>query len=101
MSFLFDTTAISEWVKPRPNPGLIRWMESADEDRIFISVISLAELRYGVERMPAGGRRSRLEEWVRDEVPLRFEGRILSVDADVADAWGKTVAHSEAIGRPI
>jgi predicted nucleic acid-binding protein len=89
MSFLLDTNAVSEWVKPRPNPGLIRWMESTDEDRVFISVITLAELRYGVERMAAGRRRSRLEEWLRDELPLRFEGRILPVDTDVAQAWAQ------------
>ncbi len=99
MNFLLDTNALSEWVKPRPNPGLIRWMESADEDRIFVSVISLAELGYGVERMAAGARRSRLEAWLRNELPLRFEGRILTVDNNVADAWGKTVSRSAAHGR--
>jgi toxin FitB len=101
MTFLLDTNAVSEWVKPRPNPGLMHWMESADEDRIFISVISLAELRYGVERMPAGSRRSRLEQWLRHELPLRFESRILPVDTQVAELWGRTVSRSEAAGRPI
>src|SRR5271169_4728285 len=101
MNFLLDTNAISEWVKPRPNPGLIGWMELADEDRIFISVISLAELRYGVERLAAGNRRNRLERWLEHELPLRFESRILVVDTDVAEAWGSTVSRSEAVGRPI
>jgi len=101
MSFLLDTNAVSEWVKPRPNPGLICWMESADEDRIFISVVSLAELRYGVERMSAGRRRSRLEQWLRHELPVRFEGRILPVDTEVAEAWGRTVSRSECAGHPI
>src|SRR5216684_4258010 len=101
MSFLLDTNAVSEWVKPQPNAGLIAWMEAADEDRIFISVVSLAELRYGVERMAAGRRRSRLEQWLRNELPLRFESRILPVDAQVAEAWGKIVSRSEAAGRPI
>ena len=101
MSFLLDTNAVSEWVKPRPNPGLIGWMESADEDRIFISVVSLAELGYGVERMATGRRRSRLEQWLRHELPLRFESRILPVDTEVAEAWGKIVSRSEAAGRPI
>jgi predicted nucleic acid-binding protein len=101
MNFLLDTSAVSEWVKPRPNPGLIGWMESADEDRVFLSVISLAELRYGVDRMADGARRSRLELWLRDELPLRFEGRILPVDHLVAEAWGRTVSRCEALGRPI
>jgi len=55
VNFLLDTNAVSEWVKPRPNPGLIRWMEEADEDRVFLSVISLAELHYGIERMAVLG----------------------------------------------
>ncbi len=101
MSFLLDTNAVSEWVKPRPNPGLVGWMESADEDRIFISVASLAELRYGVERMATGSRRSRLEQWLQHELRLRFDNRILPVDIDVAEAWGRTVARNEAAGRPI
>ncbi len=101
MSFLLDTNAVSEWVKPRPNPGLIAWMEATDEDRILISVISLAELHYGVERMAPGSRRNRLEQWVRHELPLRFESRILPVDTEVAEAWGRTVSRSAAAGRPI
>jgi toxin FitB len=100
-NFLLDTNAISEWVKLRPAPGLIAWLESADEDRIFISVISLAELHYGVERLAPGRRRSQLERWIRDELPLRFESRILPVDNLVAEAWGRMVAGSEAAGRPM
>ena len=101
MNFLLDTNVVSEWVKPRPDPGVIRWTESVDEDRVFLSVISFGELRYGAERMAAGARRRRLEEWLQDELPLRFEGRVLAVDNNVADAWGKTVSRSEALGRPI
>jgi len=101
VNFLLDTNVVSEWVKPRPNPGLIGWMESTDEDRLFISVVSMAELHYGVGRMPAGSRRSRLEQWLQHDLRLRFESRILPVDANVAEAWGRTVSRSEAAGRPI
>ncbi len=101
MKFLLDTNAVSEWVKPRPNPGLVAWMESEDEDRMFISVVSLAELCYGVERLATGRRRKRLEEWLQHELRLRFENRILPVDPEVAEAWGRTVSRSEAAGRPM
>ena len=101
MKFLLDTNVVPELMKPRPNPGLAGWLEATDEDRIFLSVVSIAEIRYGVERMAAGRRRSRLEQWLRDELPLRFEGRILNVDAVVADNWGRTVSRNEAVGRPI
>src|SRR5450759_3911287 len=99
MSFLLDTNVISEWMKPRPNPGVVTWLADVDEDRTFLSVITLTELRYGIERMAAGHRRRRLEEWLEEELPLRFEGRILPIDPDVADACGKVVARSEAVGR--
>ncbi len=101
MNFLLDTNAVSELMKPQPNRGLVAWMEATDEDRIFLSVVSLAELRYGIERMADGKRRSRLEQWLRNELPLRFEGRLLPVDAVVADAWGRTVSRNEAEGHPI
>jgi predicted nucleic acid-binding protein len=100
MSFLLDTNVVSEWVKPRPDPGVIAWCASVDEDRTFISVVTLAELRYGIERLAAGRRKVRLEEWLEHELPSRFEGRILSIDAEIGEAWGKVVARADKEGRP-
>lgn len=101
MNYLLDTNVISEWVKPHPNPGVAAWLAEVDEDRVFISVVTLAELRHGIERMPAGARRDRLDGWLRDELSQRFEGRILPVDVAVADAWGKVMARGQAAGRPV
>lgn len=101
MSFLLDTNAISEWQKPRPNPGLTAWTNSADEEDLFLSVVTLAELRYGIERMADGSRRRRYEQWLEHELLLRFEGRILPVNQTIADAWGRIVALSSSKGRPI
>jgi predicted nucleic acid-binding protein len=101
VSFLLDTNVVSEWVKPRPNAGVAAWLAEADEDRVFISVVTLAELRHGIERLAPGRRRTRLDAWLRDELPPRFEGRVLSVDGAVAEAWGRLVARREAAGHPI
>jgi predicted nucleic acid-binding protein len=101
VSFLLDTNAISEWQKPRPNSGLIAWTESAEEEKLFLSVVTLAEVRYGVERMAIGGRRRRYEQWLEHELPLRFEGRILPVNPRIADAWGRIVARCASDGKPI
>ena len=101
MSFLLDTNVVSEWVRPRPDHGVVSWLAEADEDSVFISVVTLAELRYGIERMAAGQRRRRLDEWLREELPLRFEGRVLPIDATIADTWGRLTALSETSGRPI
>ncbi len=101
MNFLLDTNVVSEWVKPRPNPGVMAWLAEVDEDRVFLSVVSLAEIAYGIEKMADGHRRKRLAQWLFQELPLRFERRVLSIDAETAHAWGATLAQCESIGRSI
>lgn len=101
MTFLLDTNVISEWAKPRPDPGVVAWLADADEDRLYVSVVTVAELRYGIQRLDNGRRRCRLDEWLRHDLPNRFEDRILPVDAAVAGEWGRVVAQCEARGRPI
>ena len=101
MNFLLDTNVVSEWVKPRPNPGVIEWMATADEDRLFLSVATLAELRYGVERLPAGRKSAQLLEWLETELRSRFEGRVVVIDEAVATLWGKLLAKADAVGRPL
>lgn len=99
MNFLLDRNVASEWAKPLPNAGVVKWLAEADEDRVFLSVVTLAELRYGIERLAMGTRRSRLELWLNDELPMRFERRILPVENSIADSWGRVMAQSEARGR--
>ena len=101
MSFLLDTNVVSEWVKPRPDPHVVARLADVDEDRVFMSVVTIGELRHGIERLPAGRRRAQLDQWLRDQLPLRFEGRVLSIDSAVANAWGTIVGQRERTGRPI
>ena len=101
MSFLLDTNVVSEWTKPRPNPGVAQWLAQVDEDEVFLSVVTFAELRHGIERLPAGARRRRLDEWLRQDLPVRFEARIVGVDGAIGDEWGRLVARCERRGRPI
>jgi len=101
LSFLLDTNVISESAKPRPDAGVLSWLATVNEDEVFLSVITLAELRHGVERMPAGARRSALDEWVTDALPARFANRLLQIDPATADQWGRTIARGQAAGRPL
>lgn len=101
MSYLLDTNVVSEWTKARPNAGVMSWLHGIDEDRVFLSVITVAELRHGVERLPAGQRRNLMDAWLREDLSLRFESRILPVDPAIADAWGRLIAQAEARGRPL
>jgi toxin FitB len=97
--WLIDTNIVSEWVKPRPDAGIVSWLDEVDEDRVFLSVVSLAEIRFGIERRAPGRRRNRLDRWLREELPERFEGRIVLVDGQVADACGRLLARARQAGR--
>ena len=101
MSFLLDTNVLSEPTKERPNSGVLTWLSQVNEDQVFVSVVTITELRYGVERLPIGKRRERLDGWLRRDLILRFEGRILPIDLPIADACGGLMARSESIGRPM
>lgn len=101
MTFLLDTNVVSEWVKPKPDPIVVSWLAEVDEDRVFISVVTLAELRNGVASLATGRWRDRLDAWLSHDLPTRFEGRVLPVDAAIADGWGRITAATKAAGRPI
>ena len=77
------------------------WLAAVNEDSVFLSAVTITELRYGIERLAAGRRRRRLDEWLREELTARCAGRILPVDLEVADACGRLVARNESLGRPI
>lgn len=98
MTFLLDTNVVSEWVKPQPNPHVVAWLSEVDEDRVFLSVASLAEIRRGVELMSPGKRRDNLFGWLTGDLPARFESRILDIDRRTAEAWGILMARGQKAG---
>lgn len=97
--YLLDTSVVSEWTKPSPDRGLIAFLDAVDEDRVFLSVVTLAEVRRGVDLLPEGKKRRRLEEWLGHDLRERFDARILDVDAAVADHWGRLCARASRAGR--
>ena len=101
MTYLLDTNVVSEWVKPRPNGNVIAWLAEASEDEIFISVCTFAELRFGVASMARGKRRDHLDEWLRSDLPVRFDRRIVGIDVSIAVAWGDIQARAKQKGRPV
>ena len=101
MSFLLDTNVLSEPMKGRPNSGVLSWLSRVNEDEVFVSVVTITELRYGVERLATGKRRERLDGWLRKDLISRFEGRILPVDLRIGNACGRRMGRSDSTGRPI
>jgi len=96
---LLDTNVLSELVKPKPDKGVVACVDGEDEDSIYVSALTLGEIRQGVEMLAAGRRRAELEAWVGGALRERFEGRVLAVDADVADRWGRLSAEARRAGR--
>ena len=99
MRLLLDTNVLSEVTKPSPDTNVLGWLDRLDEDRTFISVVSIAEIRRGVALMNEGRRRDSLAEWLSRELPQRFEQRVLPVDEAVALAWGDLMGVAKRRGR--
>ncbi|MGA2273146.1 MAG: type II toxin-antitoxin system VapC family toxin [Bryobacteraceae bacterium] len=99
--FLLDANVVYELVKPKPDEKVRRWIEEADESILFLSVLTLGEIRNGVQRLRSGQRRGRLESWLQVDLPLRFQDRILPIGAAIADRWGRASAIAAARGKPV
>lgn len=100
MNFLLDTNVVSEWARPAPDARVVTWLRQVDEDRTFLSVMTLGELGHGVERLPDGERKRRLGAWLSTALRERFGERILPIDPQIAQAWGVLMARADATGRP-
>ena len=98
MSYLIDTNVLSELRRKVPNAGVVEWFSRRPTSTLYLSVLTLGELRKGVEGVADANRRRALLDWLETELPNFFAGRVLSVDAQVADRWGRMVA---AAGRPL
>ncbi|BAT58200.1 toxin FitB [Variibacter gotjawalensis] len=88
MSWLLDTNVISEVRRPSPEPKVIRWLNEVDEDRVYLSVATIAELRRGIALLGDGRRRESLATWLDEELPGRFADRVLSIDGRIANRGG-------------
>jgi predicted nucleic acid-binding protein len=97
--FLLDTNVISEWTKPRPERRVVAWLQAAEQERLYLSVLAFAEVRLGIERLPAGAKRDRLTLWLDQDLAEWFEGRIIGIDLDIASAWARLVARGRTAGR--
>jgi toxin FitB len=101
MSFLLDTCVISELVASQPNPTVVGWVDGVDEEKLFLSVITIGEIKRGIQKLADSTRRSALSMWLEDDLLLRFRGRILPIDIAVMLVWGLLVADLEKRGRPL
>jgi predicted nucleic acid-binding protein len=97
---LLDTNVVSEPFRPQPSEVVLGWYKAQTEEDLFLCTPVLAELRYGLERLPSGARRRTLENAV-NLVEGRFLARTLSLDKGAAHEFGRILAHRNRIGRPL
>jgi toxin FitB len=99
--FLLDTNCISEAVSAKPSPNVESWVRAVDQRSLYLSVLTLGEIRKGIAGLIQGRRRALLENWLEIDLQTRFSGRILPVDAAVADRWGVLEAEARRRGKPL
>jgi len=98
MSYLLDTNILSETVRRNPNKSVITWLDQLPGEVLYVSVLTLGEIRKGIETLADGKRREKLRLWLEHELPKWFASRVLPVDLAVADRWGRLLAE---IARPV
>jgi predicted nucleic acid-binding protein len=98
VSYLIDTNVLSELRRKAPDTQVVQWFARRPVATLYLSVLTLGELRKGIDAMADAARRLSLLDWLETELPAFFAGRILPIDAAVADRWGRIVAQA---GRPV
>ena len=98
MSWLLDTCVVSEFVRPKPDERVVAFVRQCEEATTFLSVLTLGEIRKGIERLPASRRRTELERWLETDLRGRFAGRVLDVTEEVALRWGAILGQAARRG---
>jgi hypothetical protein len=94
LSYLVDTKVVSELRRREPDPNVVSWLERRPATSLYLSVLTLGELRKGIEALPESTRKRRLADWLDIDLPGFFAGRVLPIDARVADRWGHLLAQA-------
>jgi len=99
MKYLLDTCVISELVVKKPNPGVLKWIDSIDPVSAYLSVITIGEIKKGIEKLPDSQRRTNLHAWLTEDLIARFSGHILPIDTGVVLIWGQLAGSLESEGK--
>lgn len=89
MSYLLDTNVISEIIRVKPNENVIKWFKTISNDALYMSVLTLGEIRKGVEKVSENTRKEKLRLWLEHDLLEWFGDRILPINQQVADKWGR------------
>ena len=98
---LVDTNVISEIIRATPDAQVAAWSQRTPKEGLFLSVISIGELRKGITMLPLSARRTQLEKSIEEQIPFWFGDRILPVTQSIAERWGILDGQRQLMGRPL
>lgn len=98
MKYLLDTCVISELAAKQPNPNVVEFIDALEPDDVFLSAITVGEIARGIEKLPKSKRKQELQEWLRGDLLIRFDGKIVPLDTGILLQWGTLSARLEGIG---
>jgi predicted nucleic acid-binding protein len=101
MNYLLDTCVISEFTRQKPGKRVVEWVNSLDEEKLFLSVVTIGEIQHGISLLPESRRKTKLLTWLEGELVKRFGARILPLDTATLVLSGSLSAQVETKGQPI
>jgi tRNA(fMet)-specific endonuclease VapC len=99
MKYLLDTNVVSELVARQPNPRVVEWLDLQDPDEIYLSVITVGEIRKGIAKLPPSKRKQMIQAWLESDLLLRFHGRIVEIGVQTMLKWGELAGRLEKSGK--
>jgi toxin FitB len=101
MNYILDTNIISELIAKQPNQKVVEWVKGIDTENLFMSVITMGEIKKGIEKLPESLRKKNIQYWFENELLIGFKDRILPLDLSVILLWGELVGELEKKGRKL
>lgn len=101
MNYILDTNVISELIAKQPNTQVIDWIDRLDPRTVYLTVITVGEIRKGIEKLPPSPRKATIRMWLETDLLLRFQGKILTITTDVMLVWGELTGRLETEGKPM
>jgi len=101
VNYLLDTCVISELVKKDPDQRVVEWISSVPEERLYLSVLTLGEIKKGICKLPESIKKKKLLQWLEEDVRFRFDGRLIPLDEAILLEWGRTTGEAEGKGRSL
>lgn len=92
MSYLLDTNVLSETIRPHPNAGIKKWFQEVPPEALYISVLTIGEVRRGIEKLEESKRKIHLISWLENDLPKWFGTNVLPISFEVAERWGYVTA---------